>query len=45
VGAYLLMGDNRSQACDSRYVGPIPRKDIIGHVVFRYWPLGRMGMP
>jgi signal peptidase I len=45
AGAYLLMGDNRSHACDSRYVGPIPRKNIIGHVVFRYWPLGRMGTP
>jgi len=44
-GAYLLMGDNRSQACDSRYVGPIPRKNIIGRLVFRYWPLGRMGRP
>jgi signal peptidase I len=44
-GDYLLMGDNRSQACDSRYVGPIPKKNIIGRVVFRYWPLGRMGTP
>ena len=44
-GAYLLMGDNRSQACDSRYAGPIPRKNIIGRLVFRYWPLGRMGTP
>lgn len=44
-GAYLLMGDNRSQACDSRYVGPIPRKNIIGRLVFRYWPLGRMSTP
>jgi len=44
-GNYLLMGDNRSQACDSRYAGAIPRENIIGRVVFRYWPLGRMGTP
>ena len=42
---YFVMGDNRAQACDSRYWGSVPRKNIIGRVFFRYWPIGRMGTP
>jgi len=45
AGHYFLMGDNRAQACDSRYAGSIPRGNIIGRVVFRYWPPGRVGSP
>jgi len=39
---YLMMGDNRSQSCDSRDWGLVPRKNLIGEVFLTYWPLGRM---
>jgi signal peptidase I len=45
AGEYFVMGDNAAQACDSRYAGPIPRKNIIGRVFVRYWPLSRLGTP
>jgi signal peptidase I len=43
--AYLVLGDNRAQSCDSRVWGPVPRKQLIGKVVLRYWPLSRLGLP
>ena len=34
---YFLMGDNRDNAMDSRYIGVITKDEIIGKVVFGYW--------
>jgi signal peptidase I len=31
-GRYLLLGDNRSSSCDSRFWGPAPRSSITGKV-------------
>jgi signal peptidase I len=42
---YFVMGDNRTDSCDSRMWGTLPRTDIIGHVVFRIWPINRIGIP
>jgi len=44
-GVYFVLGDNRNGSKDSRYgaVGCIPKRDIIGKVVVRVWPLGRFG--
>jgi signal peptidase I len=41
--SYFMMGDNRSQSCDSRTWGSVPRKDLIGTVFFVYWPPDRIG--
>jgi signal peptidase I len=41
-GRYFFMGDNRSQSCDSRVWGSVPRRNLIGEVFFVYWPLNRI---
>jgi signal peptidase I len=40
---YFFMGDNRSQSCDSRVWGSVPRGNLIGEVFFVYWPPNRIG--
>lgn len=37
-GTYFVMGDHRSVSKDSRYIGTIKRKNIVGVVKLRYWP-------
>jgi nickel-type superoxide dismutase maturation protease len=36
-------GDNRDASSDSRHFGPVPRRAIIGKVVYRYRPAERAG--
>jgi signal peptidase I len=40
---YFVLGDNRSDAKDSRTFGPVPRDAIYGRVIFVAWPLGDLG--
>ena len=39
AGKYYVMGDNRTDSCDSRYWGPIAKSLIVGRVDVRVWPL------
>jgi len=41
--AVFVMGDNRPHSSDSRDFGPVPLELIEGKVVFRYFPLNRVG--
>lgn len=41
----LVFGDNRSVSHDSRAFGFIDEKDIIGKVLFRFYPFTRIGNP
>jgi signal peptidase I len=34
---YFLMGDNRDDAYDSRFIGTIDKSDILGRVIYSYW--------
>jgi signal peptidase I len=41
-GSYFLLGDARTQSCDSRFFGPVPRGNLIARVVATYWPPTRI---
>ncbi len=40
---YFAMGDNRDNSQDCRYFGFIPRRNIFGRILFRYFPFHRFG--
>lgn len=42
-GQYYLLGDDRLVSLDSRSVGTFARDKIKGEVVFRMWPVNRVG--
>jgi signal peptidase I len=41
---YLVLGDNRTQSCDSRVWGFVPRDRIIGPKIATYWPEDRISI-
>lgn len=43
-GHLFVLGDNRSQSVDSRFSGPISAEDLLGQVIARVWPPGRMAV-
>lgn len=40
---FFVLCDNRMSASDSRVWGPVPTGRVRAKVLFRYWPLGRIG--
>lgn len=40
---YFVLGDNREDSLDSRSIGLIPKKDIMGHATFIIFPFQRFG--
>lgn len=44
-GHYYVLGDNRRNSTDSRLIGFIDRKSIVGKVSFRFYPFKSIGIP
>ena len=43
-GCYFVMGDHRDNSSDSRMIGCIDEKDIMGKAVLRLWPWEDFGL-
>lgn len=43
---YFVLNDDRSELLDSRssVIGTIKKEDVVGKVVFRLWPMNRIGI-
>jgi signal peptidase I len=40
---YLVLGDNRNNSYDGHYWGFLPKEQIIGKAIVRFWPINRVG--
>ena len=41
--AYYALGDNSANSTDSRFWGFVPKKNVLGKGIFRWWPPNRIG--
>ena len=41
---YYVLGDNRISSSDSRIWGCVKNDQILGKVIFKYWPLDSFGV-
>ena len=41
---YYVLGDNRISSSDSRIWGGVKKEQILGKVIFKYWPLDVFGV-
>ncbi|NES99395.1 MAG: signal peptidase I [Sphaerospermopsis sp. SIO1G1] len=41
--SYLVLGDNRGSSYDGRCWGLVPKGNIIGRAIVRFWPLNKIG--
>ncbi|HOZ73280.1 MAG TPA: signal peptidase I [Spirochaetales bacterium] len=39
----FTLGDNRDNSKDARWFGAVSLDKVLGHALFKYWPLGRVG--